>query len=215
MNIPSVSLVFVHGWGFDGSFWDGLRDALSEFPSVTIDLGFLGSQNNPPAPSKPSMPSMPSMPIGPCVAIGHSLGFLWLLKNRPVDWHGLISINGFARFPSPGPLARMTQSFDLTPDETTHDFLKSCGLIKMPQDLNTPRLREGLNWLADWDQTAALTSQSVPVQALWGTKDPIIGGNAFSGLSNVAHRSYDGGHLLPLTATRWCAKHIRNSLVAL
>ncbi len=206
MNTSSTSLVFVHGWGFDASFWDGVRDALSDIPSTTIDLGFIGSQASHPTPP---------IPTGPCMAVGHSLGFLWLLQNRPVDWKGLISINGFARFPSPGPLARMIEMFDQTPEAATHGFLHSCGLEKMPQILNKARLREGLDWLAEWDATAILASQSVPVLALSGSKDPIISGDVFSGLSNVQHQSYDGGHLLPRTATQWCAQHIRAGLVAL
>ncbi len=84
---PSATLVLVHGWGFDASLWDGFKEAWPDCPMVTIDLGFRGVPN-----------FEPSLPEGPLIGVGHSLGFLWLLKTKPFAWQKLVAINSFSRF---------------------------------------------------------------------------------------------------------------------
>lgn len=209
-------LVFVHGWGFDASFWNPLRAALSEFDDLAFDLGFLGDE------------SLPEVPAGGRrVAVGHSTGFLWLLKAKPFAWDALVSINGFSRFvegegfrPAVAPrlLDRMIARLGHCPEEVTADFLARCGSREKPGRLNPERLHEGLIWLRDWDARAELDSDSTPVLVLAGKRDPIVPvamtEHCFAANSRIVRHWHEtGGHLLPLSAPAWCARHIREFFV--
>ncbi|OHC76490.1 MAG: hypothetical protein A3G18_12995 [Rhodospirillales bacterium RIFCSPLOWO2_12_FULL_58_28] len=214
MTIKTPTLALVHGWGFDAGFWDPLRAALPEFPSVTIELGFCGGKA-----------WSGEIPPGPLVAVGHSLGFLWLLHEKPFPWRAMVSINGFPRFTEgdgftpavePKTLERMSAGLERSPEKTVADFMTRCGGDKPPDGLDKERLRRGLEWLRDWDRRAALESERTPVLALAGRFDPIVppamSEAAFKGLANVVLRWHDGGHLLPRTAPDRCAERIRECL---
>ena len=203
-----MTLVFIHGWAFDGGFWDPLRAELDGLPSAVIDLGFRGED-----------PRIPKLE-GPLVAIGHSLGFMWLLHERPFAWTKLISINGFPRFVEGDGFASglpvsavegMITELERNPSGMVRDFLAFCGGGELPDDLNTDRLRDGLHWLLRWDGRAVMAEESV--QALAGRSDPIVPdtmtADAFAGHPIHWH---DGGHLLPITDPKWCAERIRECL---
>lgn len=214
MTVGKPTLILVHGWGFDPDFWDPLRAALPEFSSMPIDLGFSGGEA-----------WSGEIPAGPLVAVGHSLGFLWLLHERPFPWRALVSINGFPRFTEgdgfapavePVTLRRMIAGLDRSPQKTVADFMARCGGDKTPDNLDKGRLRQGLERLRDWDRRAALKGEKAHVSALAGRSDPIVppamSEAAFKGLANVAMHWHDGGHLLPRTAPGWCAERIRECL---
>lgn len=203
-------LVLVHGWGFDAAFWNPLTARLPECDTLAIDLGFLGAPRCPPRPEADRV-----------VAVGHSSGVLWLLHERPFAWDAMIAINGFPRFVSgdgfspavePRVLERMLSRFDRDPRAVSTEFLKRCGCAEVPDTLNLPALRTGLEWLRDWDARDSLEREAAPVLALAGRADPIVPPAmtqaAFAG--RVRLRWYeDGGHLLPLTDPDWCAAEIR------
>ncbi|MEO5349836.1 MAG: hypothetical protein H7836_09330 [Magnetococcus sp. YQC-3] len=111
--LPSAAplLLLVHGWGLGPGVWRGVRRLLPGWRCHVLDLGFFGT------------PQL-QVPAGvPLLAVGHSLGFLWLLHHlERAEWRqacvGLVSIAGFSRFsrgddfPSgvaPRVLARMRQ----------------------------------------------------------------------------------------------------------
>lgn len=199
-------LLLIHGWGFDPAFWEPLQAALGDdLPSTAWDLGFRGA------------PSRPALPDGvPVVAVGHSFGLLWLLKERPISWTRLVSINGFSRFakaddlPSgvaPRLIERMLIKLDDDPKAVYQDFMERCGLAEPLADTVDPdALAWGLRALAEWDCRAGADVDL----ALAGRRDPILPVALTEALFPQPLACWhDGGHLLPLTDPEWCAQQIR------
>ncbi len=213
-------LVLVHGWGFEPGIWQGLRGALAEFESSTIDLGYYGP------PCGPAFP-----PDRPVVVVGHSLGVLWLLKTRPFPWQALVSINGFPRFVEgegyePAVrmrvIDRMIRRLAADPAGVVEEFRHRCGATGPLPDGPVPdALLQGLTWLRDWDarQEEGSPNQE-PILALSGGVDPILPAgmdeHCFSNFGDVQRIRHDkGGHLLPVTNPEWCAQQVRAFLTEL
>lgn len=220
MTKKAPCLVLVHGWGFDAEVWRPFRRALTGLEAETVDLGFFG---------RPRAPALDGR--GPLVAVGHSLGFLWLLRQRPFPWRALVSIAGMPRFTrtedfrqgvAPRVVARMAERFAAEPSATLADFRARCGLADAlaADGMDLDRLGEGLRWLAEWDARPALAEDSGPLLALAAEDDAIVplglSEAAFAGRPGTAfHRSADGGHALPVTRPEWCAAHVRAFLEGL
>lgn len=212
----SQTIVFVHGWGFDARIWDQLRAHLSEIPSVALDLGFRDSKSK-----------MPEIPAGEIIAVGHSLGFLWLLKNRPFAWRKIVSVNGFSKFLSADDfpsgldariLNAMIKHCKQDAPAVVVDFFKNCGHDEKLEAFNQDKLVAGLLWLRDWDIRETLKAEKTPVLALAGTDDPIVPQAlteaSFSDQKRAQLQWQGGGHLLPLSAPAWCADHIRDFIAS-
>jgi pimeloyl-[acyl-carrier protein] methyl ester esterase len=206
-----MSLVFVHGWGFDSSLWESVREELRDLECETLDLGFYGR----PAAARPN---------GRTVAIGHSLGFLWLLHERPFPWRALVSISGMPRFTKAadyrcGVAARLLDSmiarFAGAPQATLDDFFARCGTTAAaPDGADCRRLAEALLWLKDWDARDSLAAERVPLLALYAADDEIVpkelSEDVFASRpETVLGASPGGGHALPLSRPKWVASHIR------
>ena len=202
-NTPTVLLV--HGWGFDRYFFDPLIACLPQFHCVTVDLGFQG---------KPVIPKNENE--RPVLAVGHSLGFIWLLKYRPVNWRAIVSINGFPRFTevedyAPAQPARaldlMRIQFEKSPERVVSEFMHRCGGTSSKNSFNNELMAEGLSWLASWDERQALANEETPVFSLAGKSDQIVPAamteTGFKDISSI--QWHEGGHLLPLEAPNWCA----------
>ncbi len=202
-------LLLVHGWGFDASFWTPLREVLGDLESVAWDLGF----------RRP--PRFPPVPAGrPVVAVGHSFGLLWLLHERPLAWHALVSINGFPRFSAGGDfpfgvpsrlLERMMARFSETPETVYRDFMTRCG-VRDPgtQGLDHKALADGLKALRHWDGRSRMAGLGTVDLALAGRTDPIVSPDmTASGFAGTDIRWHEDGHLLPRQAPEWCAGHLR------
>lgn len=196
--------LLVHGWGFDGDFWAPLRTALGEPDTVVWDLGYSGPPTRPPLPKD-----------RPVVAIGHSFGLLWLLRQHPVAWWKLVSINGFRRFVAaedfpdgvaPRLLDRMISRFATAPRTVYADFMERCGAKPpIPDSLNLDFLSDGLQALRQWDERG----QAVDL-VLAGRSDPIAtSAMTLAGFSGSPIEWHDGGHLLPHEAPDWCAETVR------
>lgn len=211
-----MTIVLLHGWGYDASLWDAVRAQIDPACTVeTLDFGFFG------APCTVSPAPAFSAPV---LAVGHSLGALWWLAQQEIPWRRLLCINGFARFTAtqdypgvaPRVLARMRQQFDKTPAAVLADFRARCdpsGPLAPPdprQPLNTARLSAALDLLACADARSALAARSADVLALAGTDDPIVppamSAAAFAActLEFIAAP----GHVLPLTHPQLCARWI-------
>ena len=207
-------LVFVHGWGFDAGSWRDIQEELPDFDCETVDLGFYGR----PAASRANG-------AAPVVAVGHSLGFLWLLHERPFPWRGLVSISGMPRFArsadyrcgvAPRVLDAMIGRLADDPTDSLAEFFEACGCAS-PRAIagaDQSRLAEGLRWLKEWDARDVLAQQQAPVLALYADDDAIVpktmSESVFAARPNTRLcRRADGGHALPVTRARWCAGQIR------
>ena len=75
-----VKVVFAHGWGFDKSIWYKTINRLNIDRPILLDFGYTGARQN-----------LSLQNFNKVIGVGHSMGFMWLLKNlkNPVS---LISI---------------------------------------------------------------------------------------------------------------------------
>ncbi|HUM08434.1 MAG TPA: alpha/beta hydrolase [Acidocella sp.] len=200
-------LLLVHGWGFDAGFWVPLRACFAPEETLAWDLGFF------------SQPAQPAPPPGRKVlAVGHSFGLLWLLRQRPLPWQGLVAINGFSRFARgedfavgipPRVLDRMRARLGTSPAEVVSEFRARQGCAApLPGTPCTETLAAGLQGLASWDARPA------PVTAaLCGRQDGLVSA-AMSRACFPEERIvwHEGGHLLPLETPEWCAARLRDVL---
>ena len=208
-----MRFVFVHGWGFHAGIW---RDLIAHLPGEAevslVDLGFVagGPEGSSDWPSD-------------AVAIGHSLGFLWLLHRAgerasspaTASFRALVSIQGFDRFCPPIPLSRvagMRRQLKRDAGATLGAFWRACGTeaFAPPSALNIDRLDEGLGWLMDWDFRGMKGRLDCPTLALAARDDgivPEVMSEDIWGRTNI-HWSQSGGHVLPLKHPEWCARHV-------
>lgn len=215
-----LTLLFVHGWAFDASFWDEVRAHLTlhlpSYPQQVLDAGYFGAPAQPgvlPAPPSGHWPAH----AGPVIAIGHSLGAMQLLGRLPPRCAGLVMINGFARFcrspdhPSGTPprlLTRMLDKLAETPGEVVNDFRARCGAPACTRSPEPAALTTGLRALRDHDERAALAGLTLPVRLLAGQSDPLVPAPMSQALAIPDTHWHPGGHLLPLTDSAWCAERI-------
>lgn len=196
-------IVLVHGWGFDASVWDGVRAALGCDDVATVDLGFFGGPATP-------------LPEAVTLAVGHSLGCLWLLAERPDLADRLVAVNGFSRFTAapdfaegvpPRMVERMARRLGEAPAEVVDTFRARCGAGPAAGTPDTARLAWGLDLLLSGDARPAR-----PRLALAGTNDPIVPPAMTTAAFGAGVRWLDGGHLLPLTHPQAVASAIVEAL---
>jgi len=207
----SPTLVFVHGWAFGPSFWDRLRAELPEYPSHALDLGYFG----------PVRLDFVREGSGPVVAVGHSLGFQWLLGDAPFSFDALVSLGGFARFDvPPGPVRAMRRGLSRDAARVVRDFRKACGLPEEDaQDLDgidPQRLSEGLDRLLTLDESPSLAAFGKPLLAVAAEDDLIVPPS----LSRATFPDRlamlpSGGHAFPAARAGECAGLIRDFLETL
>ena len=210
MNRPH--LLFVHGWGFTPAFWDPLREWLSHWPSTALDLGFFGQE---------MLTSPVTLPCVPCVAVGHSLGVLWLLHQKTFPLTALVSLGGFGRFDvAQGPIRAMRRGLGKNAPQVLSGFHQACGLsTKCAPDASLAipdRLAHGLDWLLTWDETNTLEALNVPVLALAAQDDAVVpAALSRSSFPKDLVMLADGGHAFPATRAQECAGFITEFLESL
>ncbi|MBB2198243.1 alpha/beta fold hydrolase [Gluconacetobacter sp. 1c LMG 22058] len=208
-----TALFLVHGWGFTPDFWQPVRARLGRVETTMLDFGFFGPEN------------MTARPAGRHVAVGHSLGALWLLLNPSPDCVGMLLINGFARFgatsdyPQGIPrrvIERMMRGLEQHPDDVVATFRGRAGIATpAPGPARAGRLDWALELLRDADARGALDGEAgaalPPIRVLAGGEDPI----APPAMVEAGFRDHipvewieGGGHLLPLTHPDRCAAAI-------
>jgi pimeloyl-[acyl-carrier protein] methyl ester esterase len=202
-----MHFVFVHGWGFNAAIWRPMSAHMRDSELTLVDLGFIAGG-----------PKAESEWPNDAIAVGHSLGLLWLLHragegNPP--FRALVSIQGFDRFCPPIPpsrVAAMRRGLRRDAYQTLEAFWRGCGAepFAPPQALNAARLDEGLGWLLDWDETKARAELACPILALAARDDAVVP----QAMSEAIWRSDNilwsatGGHVLPLKHPEWCANHV-------
>lgn len=191
-------LVLLHGWGCDATMWDRVVPLLPRFEVIRLDRGYFGAPNHGTRPERDF------------IAVGHSLGAMWLARM----WGDvpLVAINGFDRFCGqdavpPRVLGRMQTRFAQSPEAVLAEFCLKVGAGPAPAIASPRALAEDLALLAD---DSPPPPRKAPLLALQAQDDPLLPAalrnGAFGGLHTLSRD--DGGHMLPLTRPAWCAAQI-------
>ncbi len=201
----SAPLVFIHGWGFNGSMWHEISAHLPRRNSLRLELGYVGS----PIASPPEIPDN-------AIIVAHSLGVLWALKHLPINPAGFISVCGFDQFSPPvrrADLLIMKRGLNKNPMAQMMHFWRSCGSepFAKANQLNQSALIEGLHGLMNWDGRKERQKLPCPMQILASRDDQIVSKQMSCdmwGEESIVW-SKSGGHALPLTRPKWCADQIK------
>ena len=199
-----MHFVLVHGWGFHAGIWTDFVSQLDGAGVTLIDLGFVasGPQGEQDWPSD-------------AIAVGHSLGLLWLLSRGGGRFRALVSVQGFDCFCchiAPSRVIALKRGIEREPYLTLEAFWRSCGApgFATREALDVGRLHEGLDWLMHWDARSVKDALECPVLALAARDDAIVPAAMSQAIWQEAELiwSPDGGHVLPLRHPRWCARHV-------
>lgn len=199
-----MHFVLVHGWGFHAGIWADFVAHLDGADVTLVDLGFVAGG-----------PKGAHAWPGDAIAVGHSLGLLWLLERGGGHFKALVSVQGFDCFcchVAPSRVAALQRGLEREPAGTLQAFWRSCGAagFAQPEALNVERLTEGLDWLMHWDKRAAREGLRCPMRALATRDDAIVPVSMTEAIwqDSGIDWSQDGGHVLPLRHPRWCARHV-------
>jgi pimeloyl-[acyl-carrier protein] methyl ester esterase len=198
-----MRFVLVHGWGFHAGIWDEFVAHLPDSEIARVDLGFIEGGPN-------SVSDWPEDSI----AVGHSLGLLWLLKQGEGRFRALVSIQGFDCFSCHIQKSRvlgMQRKLRRDANGTVLAFWQACGTEPFaPKDaLNVEVLASGLDWLASWDASAEKAALTCPTLALASQDDTIVPPSMSETIWNGdVIWSESGGHALPLLRADWCAAQV-------
>lgn len=222
-----TTVVLVHGWGYDASLWNAVREQLD--PAITVaavDFGYFGAAGEREIGDRPRFLGSqnrglsPISPISlhePVIAVGHSLGVLWWLTQAEIPWRRLLSINGFPRFTAadgypgvaPRVLMRMQAQFARDPAAVLTDFHARCGGHAPTAAPDTAQLAAGLEVLAQRDGRAMLAARRADVSALACDADPIVPQvMSLESFGTQCELVASAGHLLPVTHAELCARRI-------
>jgi pimeloyl-[acyl-carrier protein] methyl ester esterase len=200
-------ILFVHGWGYDAHFWDPLRALLGDVPSAALDLGYFSE-------AKTTQPDKLTL------LVGHSLGFLWLVRQSKLRHVPLVGINAFPRFLEAGDyhpavaarvLERMRRRVVSDTRSVLEDFWTRAGATGPDGAPNKAVLAEGLDHLATWDERENLASRASPTRLIAGREDAIVP----AAMTKMAFPNSEiawlpGGHVLPRTHAADIARLIRS-----
>lgn len=202
-----MNLLFVHGWGFDASIWQSVADRLDQWACAFVERGYFGEAH---------IPEMSE----PFVLVAHSFGAMWALRNVSPNCRGLVAVNGFDCFAArpdftgvPSRLLdRMIAQFDQEPKAVVGEFRRRCGASAPCGEPDVARLRDDLLAMRDVDCRAETARVGWPILSLQGTDDPILPPAmreaVFASASQAERKTFEGGHLLPLTVPDFCAAQI-------
>ncbi|MDI2090231.1 alpha/beta fold hydrolase [Commensalibacter oyaizuii] len=212
-------LLFVHGWGFSKEFWNKILPYCSNYKIHLLDIGFISNQPT----SEQELHSFISHQDH-IVAVGHSLGFLYLLKQFPHRFKHYIAINSFARFSKTENfihgiptriLDRMSKGLEQPKTETLSQFYQQCGYTPSSsiKDINIPLLQLGLKWLKTEDVSHIIPLISDKLTVISSTNDPVIPQAMTTASFPTQHIHWVDSHthLLPITHPKLCVTLIQQN----
>ena len=196
-------VIFIHGWGFDGSVWEKLIPLLPGIRPHYIELGFADAER-----------AVTTIRQDHAIVIGHSLGVLWYLKNHPSSAKALISIAGFDCFTTVvgnRVLRAMKAKLGKCAEDLLQDFWAQCGVNEPGlKQFDVQRLDDGLGWLQKWNCEPELQNLNCPKLALAAQDDQIVAIEKSRAIwGGDLCETETGGHVLPLTKPEWCAEKIQ------
>ncbi|PUB84877.1 MAG: hypothetical protein DBP02_07705 [gamma proteobacterium symbiont of Ctena orbiculata] len=207
-----MKILLAHGWGFDPSSWNNLTKNLCGHKFIFTGPEFLVG----------GIKTDKVFPLKDVVCIGHSFGVLWLLKNKPRNIRGFISIAGFDWLGEYLPasyflLAR--RRLLRNPEIQMRRFWKECGIENPDINLkpNVPVLLDGLDWMESWNLKREKDQLDCPVLAIGSRNDCIVteimSREMWGNYQLIMSR--DGEHVIHLHKPKWCAKNILSFLETL
>ncbi|CAI3935452.1 alpha/beta fold hydrolase [Commensalibacter communis] len=215
--IQKYHLLFVHGWGFSKHFWEPVSYLLNEFSKEYIDLGFV---NNISILSNDVHDLSQQIPN--TIAIGHSLGLLYLLKQFPRTFHHYIAINSFLRFSKAEDylsgvpsriLHLMSKGIDKDVYSVLSQFYQQCQYVgNVPNQMNASALQIGLGTLETEDFRNVLPSITDRLTIVSSKSDPVVSSDMTidSFKSHPIYWVKDNTHVLPISRPEICAKIIKD-----
>ena len=193
----------------DSRLWEGFHESFPKKQSYFVNLGFINNGDN-----------VSSIPFdSKSIFITHSLGTLWALKYHSHNMAGLISINGFVNFRNfvdKRNLLAMQKQLQRNPEQQMQDFWDMINFKNdLDQNLNIDKLHEGLEWLINWDMSAKLSDLNIPILSLMGDEDRLLPLPKMEKEWLMADIKImkNGGHILPLSHSKWCVEKIREFIV--
>lgn len=198
-----MKLLFVHGWSNNAAIWDETANRLPSYDFDRIDFGYFGPEK------------IVDTDDEPVIAVGHSLGVLWLLTQYSGPLKGLVSIAGFDNFAAhinPTLIQAMQMGLMRRPERTLQDFWQRCGggpTVDLA-DANIERLNAGLDALQKWDGRERHLNLNVPILALAARDDQVVHEQMSKAIwePEILRWVNEGTHSLPLTKPDWCADEI-------
>ncbi|MFT9014241.1 MAG: alpha/beta hydrolase [Acetobacter sp.] len=218
--MQGLRAVFLHGWGFGPDIWTPVISRLGWDGVQTPDLGFLGTTGA----SVDEVFERIGQEGRPVLAVGHSLGFLWLASQQ--GWPAgsiMVGVNAFGCFAarpdfaqgvSARILARMIKGLETDAAGVVNTFRARCGAPAVPEGccVNVAPLRAGLDMLMQADVRTPLAGMAGRICILGGTEDAVVPPAmlAASVPGGVTTRWVEGGHMLPWTNPEACARLLRD-----
>jgi pimeloyl-ACP methyl ester carboxylesterase len=194
-----MHFVLVHGWGFHAGIWADFVARLDGAEVTLIDLGFVAGG-----------PKGTSDWPEDAIAVGHSLGLLWLLERGGGRFKALVSIQGFDCFCchiAPSRVKALQRGLEREPASTLQAFWRSCGAsgFALPEALNVERLAEGLDWLMQWDAQAARARLACPMRLCPAGRNRARIDRRYGRKRASTGQGYE---TFSLRHPRWCAHHV-------
>ena len=193
---------FVHGWGFDGRFWEPLAARLTSWRQSVAERGYFGGSSEP-------------EPDEPFVAVAHSFGAMRVLADASPQCRGLIAINGFDRFAGipARVIDRMVTMLDRDPARVVQDFRMRIGTTDAFGTPDAALLAQDLRIMRDDDCSGITALASFPILSIQADCDPLLPQplreRAFKTAPDLQRRNMaNGGHLLPQTHPDACAQAV-------
>ena len=164
-----LDIYFIHGWGFDKSFWKPVCKKIEENGlsriAETIDLGFFSQRNF----LQYNFQEIDSKSI----FILHSYGLNWFLKNQ-IKCRAIINFFGvpnFLRFQK-NPhitekiITKMIENFSTNPSKVLKDFYRKCNVqYKQNKEVHIENCLKSLKQLKNEDLTENFNNLNVELLA--------------------------------------------------
>ena len=198
-----MRFVLVHGWGFHAGIWSGLIRHLPGAEIFLVDLGFVSGG-----------PKGVSEWPADAIAIGHSLGLLWLLEQGEGAASGRWSASRVSIASVVISPARASPPCGVGLSGMRTAPCSRSGVLQAPttsrpgraqrcRARSRPGLADGLGC------ARSEGGLQCPTLALASRDDAIVPGAMSETIWNGdIVWSPDGGHVLPLKRPDWCAKQI-------